>query len=301
MNRGTIVALTATAVLAGCTLSKQELRRELFPGAVGTEGRLLLPKRCDLTIRTVRAPLGDPSVDEAVWQAADEVAIADEETRSVLEANGLRLGVITGPLPAELESRINAPPPNRVDTVEVVRGEGEGILVRLTPESEAPTETSLLQHRQGRAVGKVYQDLRGLFRISASHDGPDGVALRLVPELHHGAVQRRFNADPNADPFAPQQFLMKDGQQEDTLRDLAANVSLRPDQVLVLGCRSDRPSSLGYVLMCDPEKGSDRMIQKLVLITGRRNMDSQVAKSRSRTTPTVLQPFDPDEESQRKR
>jgi hypothetical protein len=298
MSYRSVLSLTMLAAVLGCTLNKQELRRDLLSGELGSEGRLLLPKRCDLTIRTVKGPQGDPGLGEAVWRAADEAVIADEEARRALEANGLRLGVITGALPVELDRLINAPPPHQVDAVEVVRGEGDITLVRLTPESQEPTETSLLLHRQGRAGGKIYQDLGGFVRISASHEGDQGVSLRIVPELHHGPMQRRFTADPNAGPFEPQQFLMRDAQQEETLRELSVTVRLEPGQVAVLGGRDDRPSSLGHVLMTEADASRDRLVQKLLLITARRNRgDSPGASALTKVpTPAALQPIDPSED-----
>lgn len=300
MRLRTALALAAAAALAGCTLGKQELRRDLFEGTLGTEGRLLLPNRCDLTVQTVKAPLGEPGVDSAVWRAADEDVIDGDEARRSLEANGLRLGILTGTLPAELDKLIHAPPPNRVDTVEVVRGEGEATLVRLTPEPEGPTETSVLVQRQGRAGGKIYQDLRGHFRVVATQEGADAVTLRIVPELHHGVVQKRFTPDPTAGPNAPQQILVKEGQQEETLRELAVTITLQPGQVAVLGCRPDRPSSLGHVLLTEPEPSSDRLLQKVVLIRARRNQGAAFgspadAQGKTVPSPAALQPVDADE------
>lgn len=306
MRSRTVWALAGAVALAGCTLNKTDLRRDLFQGRVGTEGRMLLPKRCDLTVQTVKAPQGEPGVDSAVWQAADEAVIDSEDARRTMEANGLRVGIITGPLPPELEKLIHAPPPHRVDKVEVVRAEGDATLIRLTPEPEEGSETSVLIHRQGRAGGKVYQDLRGHLRVAATQEGADGVSLRIVPELHHGLVQRRITADSGASPIGPQQFLMKDGQQEDTLRELGVTITLRPGQVAVIGCRSDRPSSLGHVLMTEPERSSDRLLQKVVLISARRSQgaafgDPEGTEKKLVPSPAALQPIDADELPERGR
>jgi hypothetical protein len=301
MKRRSMLALTVTMTLGGCTLGKQALRREFLTGqAVGPDGQMLQPRRCEFTIRTVKAPRGTPGIDGAVWQAADENAITDEDARRALEANGLRLGVITGALPPELEKILEAPPPNEVDTVQVVRGEGEGALIRLTPEPEGTTQTSLLLNRQGRVGGKGYEDLRGHVRISGTHDGADAVVLRMLPELHHGPMQRRFAADATAGAFAPQQLMMKDGQEEEALHDLAASVVLRPGQVAVLGCATGLPSSLGEVLMTEPAAKGAVPQQKLVLITARREttaLQANTPRPRRRggtPAPPGLQAVEPD-------
>lgn len=288
-----MLAASASAALAGCALNKTTLRQTLLKTPAGPQGVLLMPKRCEFTIRTVKGAVGEPGVDSAVWAVADVEEVGDEETRRALEANGLRIGVITGTMPPDLEKLLHAPPPNAVDTVEIVRGEGDSTLVRLTPEVEGTTETSLLMNRQGRVGGKVYEDLSGFLRISGTHVGNDLLQLRVVPELHHGPVRRRFTGDASAGPYAPQQLLMKDGQEEEALRDLSVSINLRPDQVAVIGPRPDRPSSLGPMLLMDPGKGGDRDQQRLVMVTARRNVAFDQARTKL-PTPTALQPVEPE-------
>jgi hypothetical protein len=125
---------------------------------------------------------------------------------------------------------------------------------------------SLIVNQGGHVSGHDYDDAHGFFRLTASHDPSGGVALRFVPELHHGPNQRRFVADDAPNPFAVQQFVLKDGQQEDTLRELTAALVVRPSQVVVLGCMPDRPRSLGHFLFTEPEANSDRLLQKVLLI-----------------------------------
>jgi hypothetical protein len=60
--------------------------------------------------------------------------------------------------------------------------------------------------------------------------------------------------------------VLKDGQQEDTLRELAATLVVRPNQMVVLGCMPDRPRSLGHFLFTEPEANSDRLLQKVLLL-----------------------------------
>lgn len=288
-----MLAATASAALTGCALNKTALRQTLLQSPAGPDGVLLMPRRCEFTVRTVKGAVGEPGVDSAVWAVADVEGVGDEETRRQLEANGLRVGVITGPMPPDLEKLLHAPPPNAVDTVEIVRGEGDGTLIRLTPEVEGTTETSLLMNRQGRVGGKVYQDLAGFVRISGTHVGNDILQLQLVPELHYGAVQRRFTGDASAGPYSPQQLMMKDGQEEEALRDLAVSISLRPGQVVAIGSRADRPSSLGPLFLVDPGRGGERDQQRLVLITARRNIAFEQARTKP-PTPTTLRPAEPE-------
>ena len=86
--------------------------------------------------------------------------------------------------------------------------------------------------------------------------------------------------------------MLKDGQQEDTLRELAATLTLEPGQVAVIGCRPDRPRSLGAFLFTQPEPNSDRLLQKLVLIWAAREQPRHWRGPRT-GAPADLEPVEP--------
>ena len=55
-----------------------------------------------LQVAILTRPFRDEAINDAVWSVADEQVVAPEARRA-LEANGLRVGLITGDLPAEVE------------------------------------------------------------------------------------------------------------------------------------------------------------------------------------------------------
>jgi hypothetical protein len=274
-----VAMVLAVLAVAGCTLNKTELRRDNILARIGGGGQIIEPKRCALQVAVLARPIHDPALDVAVWNAADEQVILPE-VRHALEVNGLRAGLIMGSLPAEVESILNAPPPHKVDPSQLFLYDGDNTLVTLSEQTPA---VSLLLCRENQAFGKDYQDASGWCRITAKQEGTNGVALRFVPEIHHGPIQHAFSAVPTGGSLAPHQFRLKDGQEEETLRDLAATLTLQPGQVAVLGCRPEKERSLGTFLFTQPEAGSDRLLQKVLLVWA------------SRTTqglPT-LEPIDP--------
>jgi hypothetical protein len=212
-------------------------------------------------------PLHDPALAVSIWNAADEQVLAPE-VRHALEVNGLRVGLITGSLPADVEAILNAPPPDKVDRPQFVVDDGDHALLSLS--EPAPT-ASLLLSSEGQAYGKDYQDASGWCRVTARREGPAGVALRFVPEIHHGPIQRAFGAVPTGGSLAPQQFRVKDGQEEETFRELAATLTLLPGQIAVVGCRPERLRSLGTFLFTQPELNSDRLLQKVLLVWASRS------------------------------
>src|SRR4029079_9159892 len=67
---------------------------------------LLLPPRnapygVAIEMMWVRSPADDPQMNDAAWQAIDEVSI-DPAVRRELANNGFRVGVISGDLPAPM-------------------------------------------------------------------------------------------------------------------------------------------------------------------------------------------------------
>ena len=67
---------------------------------------------------------------ESLWDLADDQAV-DEEARRALGANGLRVGVVTGGLPAKVQEIFDAPPPRQVSPATVVLPDGDSTLVNL--------------------------------------------------------------------------------------------------------------------------------------------------------------------------
>ncbi|HEV3120695.1 MAG TPA: hypothetical protein VGY53_02275 [Isosphaeraceae bacterium] len=261
------IALAMTAAV-GCTPIHLALRRnegiDLAPVKLGAEAKAqgLAPKRCNIRVVALSRPLGEPILNDVIFRVADEQAVPDD-LRRALTANGLRIALVPAALPGEITEILSAPPPHQIDPTMLNVPSGQNTLLPMSP---TIPKVSLIMNLDGNVSGRDYEDAHAFFRLTASHDPSGGVALRFVPELHHGPNQRRYAADDATNPFALQQFVLKDGQQEDTLRELATTLVVRPNQMVVLGCMPDRPRSLGHCLFTEPEANSDRLLQKVLLV-----------------------------------
>jgi hypothetical protein len=284
----------AFAVVAGCSLNRGDWSRKgenagntLARSPVG--GTLIQPRMCKLTVVILSRPIKDDAVNGAIWDGADEQAVAPD-VRGLLQSNGLRIGVITGSVPTSIEQAMHDAPPRKVDPAEFVVPEGgDGTLISL---AEALPSVSIFLNRDGAASGKDYKDASGWLRVTSAHDGPTGVALKLTPELHHGPLQRNFNAAPNPGAgMNSHQFLLKDGQQEESFRELTASVTVHPGQIVVIGADPSRRGNLGSFLMTQTEQNSDRVVQKVVAIWAERTNlgePGSQAKPSSRLTPVEM-------------
>lgn len=289
---GAAAGVAILVILGGCALIKDGNH----PGGVFTRvgghgGQIIEPKRCLLKVVILSRPFGDPVVRDVIWRVADE-QVVPPPVRRALEANGFRLGRIIGALPGELEAILeDTSPQNRVSPASLFVADGDSSLIRI---SESVDEASLLVNKDNRAFGRDYRDASGFFRVIAQHEGPSAVTVRLVPEIQHGPIQRNFQVQPNAVPLAPQEFQITSGQQEETMRELAASVLLEPNQLVVVGCRPEQKRSLGSFMLTQAVAHSDQRLEKLVLIWASRNLEGQGANDGSSTTsdrPKILERF----------
>jgi hypothetical protein len=276
-----ILAGAATAILlivAGCALDKTETRpQNVFNRIGGHSGQILEPKRCFLRVVILDRPFREPAINEVVWRVADEQVISPPERRA-LEANGLRIGRIIGEVPHELETILKegGPQQSKIVPINLFVESGEQSLISITERVE---QVSLLVNKDNRITGKDYQAASGFFRVTARHHGAHGVALRLIPEIHHGPIQRTFPALPNAAGYAPQELSIRDAQQEETLRDLSVDLILEAGQVAVLGCRPESQRSLGSFLFSEAGSDVDQRHQRLILIWASRNLRGMIDES----------------------
>ncbi len=269
-------AFVAMMALAGCNLTRSDQRRKpdqvtatVFNVNAQRPGRLIEPRYCKIDSAILTRPVGDPVVESSAWNVADE-QIVPVDVRQALEANGLRVGVITGTLPGDIVEAFKPRPPiKETQWVHLALPEGEHSPIVLGGKTE--TVSLLLNHRGNKIDGRDYQGASGRLNITPSHQGLTGVSVRVVPEIHHGAERRTIAPVQNNGPFAQHEFGIKDGQQEDVLRELATTVDLQPGQTLVIGCRGKLGRTLGTFLFLQPEPTTDQMLQSILLLQAARN------------------------------
>jgi hypothetical protein len=264
------LALLAGLVAAGCNLTQPRPANEEPKTTLGSGDRVVEARRCAVSVVILTRPADDPVLQEKAWQAADEQILGPELRRAYL-ANGVRIGRISGELPAELAAMLRAGPPDQPDVQMLVNPSGQSSLIDATHTPPRPESHVLLSTPAGLVRGKVYADAKAFLRITPAHEGREAVALKVTPEIHHGPVRPGYGVLPNAGVMAPREFRITSGQAEETLRELEATITLEPGQVALIGMRSDRESSLGDMLFGSLEGESDRRLQSLVLIWARRN------------------------------
>ena len=264
------VASAGSLIVVGCALDKNGVQPGKTFGRIGGHaGEILEPKQCLLKVAIISRPFGDPAINEVVWKAADEQIIPPKE-RHAWEVNGLRVGRIIGELPLELEAIMkDTTSHQKVNPTNFMVESGDPTLIKV---SDPVEDASVLVNRDNRILGNDRKDVSGYFRATAQHEGANNVSLRLVPEVHFGPIKRTFQTVPNAATIGPQEFQINNGQEEDTIRELATSLTLEPGQVAVIGCRPELKRGLGALFFTQSVANSDQRMEKLILIWASRNL-----------------------------
>ena len=278
-SKFTTVFALALLALAGCNPVRTEFRRKAdevnatvfnVNSSGPRAGQRVEPKYCLLSTAIISRPVGDRVVDSSLWDVADEQVIKPD-LRQALEANGLRVGIITGDLPSDVLETFQAKGARQETRwVQFALPDGETTPIIIGEPVESVT---LFLNHGGKVDGRDYHNALGRLLVTPRQADLHDVETRVVPQIQHGEKRRTIGAVENAGNFAPQEFAIKDAQQEEILRELGASLEVKPGQTMVIGCRSEQPRSLGTFLFLQPEAKSDRMLQSILLIQPSRNQD----------------------------
>ena len=209
-------AALALLGLAGCNQARSDLRQKAdqvtatvfnVNSSDARAGERIEPKFCKLDSAIIARPAGDHLVESSLWAVADEQAIG-AEVRQAFEVNGLRIGIVTGDLPADVTESFHSKPP-QVETqwVHIALPDGEHTPIVLGEPIEAAT---LFLNRGGKIDGRDYHDALGRLIVTPKQAGPHDVEVRLVPQLQHGAKRRTIGALEGTGSFAPQEFAIEE-------------------------------------------------------------------------------------------
>jgi hypothetical protein len=242
-----------TWLLVGCTAGKA------VHSAAWRKGQPGLPApdvsgTVQMEIALLDCPVGDPFINNDLWALADEQVVAPEH-KAALEDNGFRVAQLGGLLPDELQEllsskRSNANPRSR----QVLKGHPAALNLGTTvPECRfelikdgEPGEMSLEQARCQLVV---------VPEITA-----DGKAcLHFTPQVEYGEQIPHFHPAEDGSGWIYEYDLPRK-----TFPALGWDVTLAPNQYLVVGARFDRRRSLGFASFVQTD--GDNTVQRVLVI-----------------------------------
>lgn len=230
------------------------------------------PQAVALDIMTVSLP--DDATSEALWNQIDEQQLTPDQRRR-LEQAGLRVGLIAGQMPVELERVLgitSTPDDRRLpqavatddETAAQIRhmqlrlgGDHHGTILASSVHEELP----LLCARQGRhgaeLTGQTYRQAQGEFRVAARQLDDGRISVEMTPELVHGDVGMQYTATDGV--LRPQP-----GRPKIVYDELKCSLPMAAGQMLVVGPSAERRGALGQAFLSQQIGG--RPHQKLLIV-----------------------------------
>jgi hypothetical protein len=221
-----------------------------------------------LEVFFARFPAGDTALNSALWNEIDEQAFSPEMRRE-LSINGLRAGLIGSHVPVEMARLLTlTDAPQKPAEEQTVNLEQEpAVTMRLLAvrpnrrseiiASQIYDQLSLLTREEDRVVGHTYAKAEGRFALRASGQADGRVQIELLPELHYGEQQQRWNAVDGV-------IRLEASRPKRVFDQLKLKAPIAPGQMLVVTCQPDRPGSLGHHFFTEPK--ADSLLQKILVI-----------------------------------
>lgn len=254
--------MMATALLAAAGCEREATRNG--PGLVlraGTPdpGVAALPAYRLRIVRLQHRVRPDAAVED-VWALLGTTGVPHEK-RALWEANDLRLGEGATLAARRFEDLLRETPERRVFRSELFVRENFDFRISLGATREALD--FLWVDAEGRLLGRRWKDARADLRVvcRTEPDHPDTVTLAVVPEVTFGKERRRLVQTEGGPGW-------KMARDRFTLADLAAEVRLAPDRLLVVGGRQRSPVSVGGAYFFE-RHGPDLWVHTLI-VTARR-------------------------------
>ncbi len=240
---------------AGCLSTDPERTASALPARFRPA---LDPQAVIIEFAQLERAVGDPYINRELWTHIDQLAV-DLEKKDVLETNGLRVGQLVGLTPADLQTLLTSErwcaKPYR----------------RITSSGQAYT------HELGPVLPHCDYDLHIGQQVHEVRVDRARFGLEVVPALAaNGRTKLVFTPKVETGeqvlPFQPvpehSKWEIKIERPSKAYKDLSWEVTLAPNEFLVIGTLLDKPNSLGYRAFVQDE-GPDQVQRLLVIRTNR--------------------------------
>lgn len=221
-------------LLAGCATGSAT-----HPASWFTRFRALqIPAGADviqMEVVLLERPIGDSYINQEVWQLADEQVVPLEH-KAILEENGFRVGQIGGVTPPGLQNLLTSERSNINPRRHYVRA-GNPRLLALGP--IAPLCQFQVQV-EGQPAALALEQAACSLSVLPSLADRGQLRLQFTPEIEYG--QKKFEAQPNEEKSG---FILTPKRPTRSFADLGWEVTLAPNQYLIIGARADRFDTLG--------------------------------------------------------
>jgi hypothetical protein len=244
--------LAALALLAGGCL---------MPGPGGPSGLVRAhkpavgPQGADavaVLVAVIEQPVGDGYLDRDLWAALDEGVVALDR-KAVLEDNGFRVAVTGGQPPDPLQDLLVSERSNpNARRWQVRAGTAKAVTL-----GEPRAACAFQVHRGGTAEAVELADGQCQLAVTPELAAGGAVTLTFVPQVQHGAPQMLAPAEDG-------DWRLHGGRPVKAFPDLAFEVTLAPQDYVIVGTRAARGGTLGH--RCFVTTDGPKPVQRLLAI-----------------------------------
>jgi hypothetical protein len=226
-------------------------------------------------VALIEKPVGDGYINGGLWDSVDELVV-DLERRSALDVNGLRLGQLVGTPPQAFQALLLS---KRSCT------NPQALLIppgRTMPLYLGPIVAhSAYELVQGATRSTVELDqARYSLEVTPTFATDGRTKLTFMPKVEHGEAQLPFQPSPDESSWT-----LRIERANKKYPDLSWEVTLAPNQYLIVGGRLDRTESLGYEAFFQEEESG---VQRLLVLRCRRSGEGSDALA-GESPPLALQ------------
>lgn len=248
-----LVLLLGSVLVAGCVTgeggsSTRWMRGSAFRGPAGADV-------VQLEIALLERPLGDPFLNEELWQSVDERVVGPQE-RAVMESAGFRVGqmnaLLTPPQFLQLltSERWNVAPHalrNRAGKPTPLTLGAPHEICRFKIDKDGEPEEVEFHRAECRLV------------VVATPTTGQSTTLRFTPQVIHGERDQAYRVSEDRSTL-----MLVTERPTETYADLAWEATLGPNEYIVIGGRYDDSQTPGHQFFVRPDEA--KPVQRLLVI-----------------------------------
>ncbi|VTS05513.1 hypothetical protein [Tuwongella immobilis] len=200
---------------------------------------------------------GDPIMDGPVWSGIDEQVLPSER-KALMEENGLRVGLVTGLVPPELQQMLTSERfsinPRRMH----LRMGNTGQITLGDPRPTASMK--VLLHLDQEPKVRTFQSAQIGLKIQPSVQSDGRIRLKLIPQVQHG--EKAHWASVNV--AGNHSWTLANDRPTELFEDLAIEATVGANEYLVIGTRRQRQDTFGFYGFAEPKR--EKPIQRLLVL-----------------------------------
>jgi hypothetical protein len=231
-RRAVLGGVLLVGLLAGCATGKPArvvswLDRSPFQTPAG-------PDVVRLDVALIERPIHDSYLTEEVWQLADEQLIPMDR-RAILDDSGFRVGLLSGLKPGRLQALLSSDQSCANPRRFFAHG-GHTVLLALGP-TRASCRFQLPQ--EGQAAPISFEQASFFVEVMPNLTGDGQIRLQFTPQIQYG--------EPMLAPQVTEDnsgLLLVTQRPRKSYPTAGWEVTLAPNQYLIVGARARRPESL---------------------------------------------------------